>query len=541
MKAKFTLFKTTLLIFLLAFAIILCPNAGKAYAAHELIIIGTADLQGHLEPSDMKLDLDGDGKKEKHSVGGISRLATLINKIKAEKQDAVVVVSTGDDLMNRYFHTFKGKAIYNLLSMAGYEIYAFGNHEFDKGPKVLSEALKNTKFQCICTDLKVKGTSLDGLCKPWLIRDFKGLKVGFFSLMTEDFPLVTSGKDVKLTGNNLDASRRAVQNLRNHGADIVVALTHIGYPEDQKIAKAVPGSDIIFGAHSHDYLPELVDINNTIIVNGGEKGAYLVRLDLIIDSNGKIDKDRVKYQLIPVTEDIIPDAEIDALLKNYNKSFPEAIVLGRTDVEWNMTSDALRKGESPVANLVNDLLRDKFHVDIVLNNAGALRGKKIYPPGPITDVMLKEIDEFSNYAYTLNIKGKYIKEILERSAANFGEGGLLQPSGLRYTIDLKKPAQKISKNNCGKWTIDAAGKRVTDIQVLDKNEKWVKLNPDKSYSMLSNGFIVKHGGDGYFWFKQYGKNLKNTYSTFYSILTEFVESKGVLNPGKPDNRLKIEK
>jgi len=56
MKAKFTLFKTTLLILLLAFAIIPCPNAGKAYAAHELIIIGTADLQGHLEPSDMKLD-----------------------------------------------------------------------------------------------------------------------------------------------------------------------------------------------------------------------------------------------------------------------------------------------------------------------------------------------------------------------------------------------------------------------------------------------------------------------------------------------------
>jgi 5'-nucleotidase len=80
---------------------------------------------------------------------------------------------------------------------------------------------------------------------------------------------------------------------------------------------------------------------------------------------------------------------------------------------------------------------------------------------------------------------------------------------------------------------------VKDIQVLDVNGQWVELELEKTYRVLSNSFLVKEQGDGYFWFKRYGRNLKNTYSTFYSILAELAGNRGILKPASPDGRVTV--
>ncbi len=515
------------------------PPTLAAPVTHSLTIVGTADLQGMLDPSSMKLDLDGDGTPEAVEAGGIARIATLIRSIEEEADNPVVVVSAGDDLMNRYFHTFKGKAILGLMSQAGYELYALGNHEFDKGPEVLAAALDSTGLDCLCTDLAVEGTPLDGRCAPWMVKDYDGLKVGFFSLMTEGFPYVTSGRGVTLKGTNLEAAHRAVAALRREGAKLIVGLTHVGYGRDLEIARSVPGIDIIFGGHSHEYTKQAYRMGGTFVVNGGEKGAYLVRLDLTTDANGRLDLDSVRSTLIPVTDAVPADPEVASALAAYREQLPEAIVLGTTDVAWDMTKEALREGESPVANLINDLMREKFGVDIVLNNAGAFRGKKVYEPGPVTDLMLHEIDEFSNYAYLFDIEGRYLLPVLEHSAASVGSGGLLHASGLRYTIDLGRPAQVSGRGGTGEWAVTEPGGRVVSAEVLGPDGAWAPLDPDRTYRVLSNSFLVQHEGDGYFWFKAHLSNLENTYSTFYSIMAEVLANEGVLSPAPPDGRLKV--
>jgi 5'-nucleotidase len=492
-----------------------------------------------LEASWMKVDLDGDGKSEERDMGGIARIASLIDEIRSERCERIAVVSVGDDLMNRYFHTYKGEAIFRLMSMAGYDTYAFGNHEFDKGPEVLAAALAYAEFDCLCTDLAVEGTVLEGSCDPWIIRDYDGLKVGFFSIMTEGFPYVTSGNDVKLNGTNLETAHRAVRELRANGANLVVALTHVGLSRDMEIAREVPGIDIIFGGHSHDYTEKLVRIGGTLIVNGGEKGPYLVRLDVSTGPGKRLDLSTPRFELIPVTDDVAEAEDVAEVLAGYMESFPEAIVLGRTDVPWDLSKDTIRGGESAVANLVNDHLRGKFGVDIVMNNAGAFRGKRVYPAGPVTDSMLHEIDEFGNYAYSLGLEGHYVLEVLERSAALVGGGGFLHVSGLRYTIDLSRTAQVISQDAEGRWIVETPGERVTVVEVADGSGGWAPLYPDCTYRIMSNSFMVKHEGDGYFWLKRYGFDQDNTYSTFYSILAEIVSSTGVLNPGEPDGRVAI--
>jgi len=500
--------------------------------AHIITIAGTADLQGMMESVTQKYDLDFDGQKEEITMGGIARIATVFEKLKADNP-ATLTVSTGDDLMNRFFHTYKGKAILSLMSDAGYDIYVFGNHEFDKGSTVLSQALDDTGFEVICSDLDVSRSALKGECKPYLIKELDGMKIGLFSLMTENFPIVTAEKNVTMASDNITTVKKMVKLLKEKDADLIIALSHIGYKEDRKLAKQVKGIDLIFGGHSHDYVKKMGHINKTAIVNGGEKGSQIIKVDIPLTKDLKVLHKAIVMTKIPVTNDIKPNKAIEAKVADYVAKFPASIILGQTEGEWNMNSSVTRKGESPVAEMINDMMRQQFKVDIVLNNGGAFRGQKIYKPGPVTDTMLKEIDEFRQYAYTLKLKGKYLKDILEWGAASYGQGGFLQPSGIRYRITLPKQLM-ILKNE----EIITKGERVDHIEVFIDNQ-WQSIDPDQDYKILSNSFMVKKGGDGYFWFKKYGTDLQNTFASFYSIMADYLYSKKVLTPGEKDGRIEI--
>lgn len=517
----------------------LLTSCSRAPQGHELTIIGMGDLHGQLDSYASMTDTDGDGVDETVSIGGIARIATLIRDIEHENPGTVAVVFSGDALSDTYFHTFKGRAIYGLMSDAGWEISIFGNHEFDKGPQDLAAALSSADFEFLCTDLAIDGTPLDDLCVPYLIEDYDGLRVGYFSLITEGLPYLSSPGNLTLTGGNADVALQAVRELRGRGAQVIVALTHIGLDEDIKLAREIPGIDIIFGGHSHSYVDKAIRIGGTFIVPGGYGGTHLMRIDLETGPAGRMDIQSVRYEKLPIDAAITAASDIDERLTVYRDSLPEAIVLGMTEVPWDLSSEAVRCGESPVANLVNDRMRDKFGVDIVLNNAGAFRGKKVYEPGPVTDVMLRSIDEFANDAIMLTLDGSLLKPILERSAANFCEGGLMHASGLRYAIDITKTAQAIGQDENGAWTVTVPGERVTDIQVEAPDGTWHAVDPNAEYRVLSNSFIISKGGDGYFWFSRYGRDKENTYSTFYSILEEIVNNEGVLDPEPPDGRLSV--
>lgn len=500
--------------------------------AKTISIVGTADLQGMLEPSVQKVDIDGDGVRDKVEMGGITRLSTLYKELKKDNPNTVVV-SAGDDLMNRYFHVYKGKAILSLMSEAGYDVLALGNHEFDKGTDTLSEALKMTKFTTLCSDLDVSSSSLNKMCEPYFIKEMDGVKVGFFSLMVESLLDTSSVRDIKLKGTNVAMAENMVKLLKAKDVDVIVLVSHIGYKEDVALAKQVKGIDIIFGGHSHSYVKKIGRIGKTVIVNGGEQGSQVVKVDIPLDENGKALSKKITMTKIPVTSKYSADTEVEKKLQAFQKKLPKSIVLGKTNKDWVMDSKVTRKGESVVADMVNDLMREKYKVDMVLNNAGAFRGKKVYQKGDITNTMLKAIDEFGNYAYLLTLKGKYLKPILEHSAANYNEGGFMQVSGIKYTVLLPKKLQKIKDKK-----IIQEGERVTEIKVL-QNKEWVDVDVNKDYTILSNSFIAQKGGDGYFWFNSYGTDFQNTYATFYSIMAEEAGEKKELTPKDKDGRIVV--
>jgi len=502
-----------------------------------ITLIGTADLQGEMKAFRQPYEING--TQRQLMGGGIARIATVLKRATMENPESTFVLSSGDDLMGRYFHTFQGRAIYDLMSQSGYMLYAPGNHEFDKGTEVFAKALEHSRFETLCSDLLTTGTPLEKRCSPYAVRETKGLKIGFFSLMTETFPLITTPGKVKLKADNLTSARKMVKQLHDKGCHVIVAITHVGLARDREIARRVKGIDVIFGGHSHKATRRVIREGETLIINGGEEGSYIGKLVLPFNRQKALAKEHAHYTLIPVIASIPPDKKVAARLKSYATQLPATTVLGETTVSWNLETDALRRGESRVANMINDLLREKFSVDIVMNNAGAFRGKKVYPPGKITDTMLHEIDAFSNHVYMMDIRGKYLRQILEHSAALYGRGGLMQVSGIRYSIDLAKRAQKLKRHSDGRWEIVTRGRRVRDIAVADRNGTFSPLDEKRSYRILSNAYLVKHAGDGYFWFGTYGTRPVNTYTTLYSIMATYLEKHKTLNPKPLDGRLKV--
>ncbi len=292
-----------------------------------LTLLSTADLQGFMEPSPAKWDFDGDGEAEERLCGGFARIAGTVEAIRSSSAGPVILVSTGDDLMGRVFHHYHGDALINLMNLSKYSILALGNHEFDGGIKTLANALKHAQFKVLASDLDLENTLLEPICHSEHIIIHNGFTIGFFSLMTEEFPLVTSVQ-IPLKSGNIEFAQRMVQNLRARDVDVVVACTHIGFKHDKILAESVPGIDVIIGGHSHDTLPDRVRVGDTLIINAGEKGSMLVRLDLPITAAGIADPEHARYTVIPLDEHVLESAEVATRVAEYKSGLPASVVIG---------------------------------------------------------------------------------------------------------------------------------------------------------------------------------------------------------------------
>jgi len=514
------------------------PVTESFSSARKLTILGTGDLQGQLDTNLQSIHIIASGP-EVEVMGGISRIAALIKQIQQETVNPVIVISSGDDLMGKYFHEFSGKAIFHLMEISGYEVVAFGNHEFDRGPGVLAQALDAVTFSTLCSDLVVQDTVLESACQSYILRDYDGIRIGFFSLMTEDFPVITVAGEVTIRNSPDSVARDMVELLKKNGAEVIVAVTHIGMDEDRKLAAGVQGIDIIFGGHSHNYASKPVRVGNTLIVNGGEKGIALVRLDVELDAMNRIVADSATYALLPVREEIKPDPAVKLQLGEYRSQLPAATVLGSTEKEWDLTNTVLRNRESAVADMITDMIRSRFQVDIVLFNGGAFRGNAKISPGEVTDTMLAEIDEFESDVFLMTIQGKYLRQILEHSATLIGHGGFLQGSGIKFTIETGAQPQKIVDRGNGESSIIRKGRRIRDLQIMVVDGSWQPLEEDRYYKLASNDFLVERDGDNYFWFKKYGQNIRNTYTTMGAVMTDVFHLEKVVSPAGTDGRIMI--
>ncbi len=369
------------LLLLLALLPAACLSPSRA-RTDTVLIFHTNDLHSALRP---------DGK----DGGGLARIAGAVEAARSRRLD-VLYLDAGDGVTGAPVSTlFQGRPVFHVLSVAGLDAMALGNHEFDHGWRRISDYRRLAVFPLLSANVRGPGGALLADA-PYVVLDADGVRVGVIGLTTDETP--------KLTARGLtegvvfeppaQALRRVLPEVRAR-SDIVVVLSHLGYEADRALASAVPGADLIVGGHSHTVLPEPVRVGNTLIVQAGSRGRFLGRLELLVDlRRGRILRAREK--LIPVTADLPVSAAAAVAVRDW-----EDRVRARVDVTIGRA--AAPRDPAALKEAVERIYREALGTDLAFQNPGGIRAE--LGAGPITIRAIWKVLPFDNTLVTLRVRG----------------------------------------------------------------------------------------------------------------------------------------
>ncbi len=262
-------------------------------AAYKLTVLHTNDQHSRIEPFDSSYSRNP-------NQGGFARRATLIQQIRSQEKN-VLLLDAGDIFQGTpYFNFYGGELEFKLMSMMGYDAATMGNHDFDNGLDGFLKALPNAKFPFITSNYDFSNTILDGKTEKYKIFKKDGIKVGLFGVGIELDGLVGK-KQYQETKylNPVEIAQHYADFLRKEkGCDLVICLSHIGFDyrddadkiSDKKLAAQTDNIDLILGGHTHTFLPEPQSFTNksgkNVLVNQvGWAGLLLGRIDFYFDKN----------------------------------------------------------------------------------------------------------------------------------------------------------------------------------------------------------------------------------------------------------------
>lgn len=257
-----------------------------------ITILHTNDVHSHIEPF-------GPNEGRNSNRGGVARRAVLINQIRKQNPNTLLV-DAGDIFQGTpYFNYYGGELEFKLMSMLKYDAVTIGNHDFDNGIEGLYKQLPHAQFEFLSANYDFKNTVLDTHVKPYKIFYKEDIKIGVFGLGIELDGLVDKKmyKETKYL-DPIEIANETSKLLKSKGCDLIICLSHLGYhykksPEkvsDLNLAKSTTDIDLIIGGHTHTFLrkPTIVknkDGKNTIVNQVGCYGLYLGQIDFYFDSN----------------------------------------------------------------------------------------------------------------------------------------------------------------------------------------------------------------------------------------------------------------
>jgi len=444
---------------------------------------------------------------------GYAKMATLIDEAR-RKMDNVMFLDAGDTFHGQTIANInEGEAVSNILDLMDLDALTLGNHDFNYGQDRLKELADMSNFPFLAANLIRKDGEEIPYTKDYIIKEYDGVKVGIFGLVTPETAYKTHPKNVEgLAFENPVAAANAVVNELEGKVDVVIALTHLGISEGSKytskmLAEEVPGIDLIVDGHSHNVLKDGMMVNDTMIVMAGEYSKYLGYVDLTID-NGSVSN--INAELIPRedTADVKKDYIISTVVDRINKA-NKAItsqVVGRTTVELNGERGNVRTGETNLGNLITDAMRKKLDTDAAITNGGGIRAS--INKGEITQGEVITVLPFGNTAMAIEISGAELKAALEHGVSEYPatEGLFPQVSGIKFTFDGDAEP----------------GNRVQEVWVGGK-----KLDPNKIYTVATNDFM-KAGGDGYSMFTD--APIVKEAGGLEEVLMEYIEANTPVAP-----------
>ncbi|MBD3666158.1 thiosulfohydrolase SoxB [Sulfitobacter sp. TSTF-M16] len=401
-------------------------------------------------------------------IGGLDRMATVINAIRADRPDAILL--DGGDTWHGSYTCLKtdGQDMVNVMNAMQPDAMTF-HWEFTLGSDRVAEIVEGLPFAALGQNIfDAEWDEPAELFKPYKMFERGGTKIAVIGQAFPYMPIANPGwmfpeYSFGIRDENMAAM---VEEVRAAGAECVVVLSHNGFDVDKKMANVVPGIDVILSGHTHDALPEPVLVGETIILPSGSNGKFVTRCDLDI-RDGRMMGYRTK--LIPLFSDVIePDAEVAALIDAQRAPYEAEMseVIGQTD------SLLYRRGNfnGTWDDVICDALLSERDAEIALS-PGVRWGPSLIPGQDITREDIFGVTSMTyGKAYRTEFTGEFLKVVLEDVADNifnpdpyYQQGGdMVRTGGLGYRIDVSKPQ----------------GERISNMTSLSTGEA---IDPARSY------------------------------------------------------------
>jgi S-sulfosulfanyl-L-cysteine sulfohydrolase len=415
-------------------------------------------------------------------VGGMDRMATLINAIRAERGSERVLLLDGGDALQGSFSALatKGGDMVSVLEALGVEATT-GHWEFTLGARRIAELFGDVDRPGSSSLAFLAGNVRDADFAEPVFNSTRMLERGGIAIAVigQAFPYTPIANPRWMVPNwsfgirEADL-RRSVVAAREQGAQLVVLLSHNGFDVDAKLATRVEGIDIILTSHTHDALPQPVRIGDALLVASGSHGKFLSRIDVEVDGGRVRD---ISYGLIPVLADAIaPDPGMAALIEGIRAA--DEAMLG---TELARTEGLLyRRGTfaGTLDDLICDALLSERDAEIALS-PGFRWGGTLIPGQAVTweDVFNATAITYPA-AYRMTMSGETIKTILEDVADNlfnpdpyYQQGGdMVRVGGMGYTMNVDS----------------AMGERIANLHLLGSG---TPIEADKDYVVAGWGSV----------------------------------------------------
>ncbi|NDD89446.1 MAG: thiosulfohydrolase SoxB [Rhodobacteraceae bacterium] len=442
-------------------------------------------------------------------VGGLDRVATVINAIRADRPDALLL-DGGDTWHGSYtcYHT-EGQDMVNVMNALNPDAMTF-HWEFTLGSERVQEIVEKLPFAALGQNIfDAEWDEPTDLFPPYKMFERGGTKIAVIGQAFPYMPIANPGWMFPeySFGIRDERMQEMVDEVRDMGAEVVVVLSHNGFDVDKKMASRVSGIDVILSGHTHDALPEPVLVDETIIVASGSNGKFVSRVDLDVRDGRMMG---FKHKLIPIFSDVItPDAQVAALIDEQRAPYINEL----TEVIGQSESLLYRRGNFNGSwdDLICQALIEEREADISMS-PGVRWGPSILPGQDITREDIWNVTSMTyGKAYRTEMTGEFIHVILEDVADNlfnvdpyYQQGGdMVRIGGMGYRIDINQPQ----------------GSRISELTLLKTGER---IDPAKNY-VVAGWASVNEGTEG---------------PQIWDVVEDYIRKQGTVSVA-PNNSVKV--